>query len=69
MDVLCFVISQMVDELGNIHGRSDGANATAPALLMGSHLVRSGVLFWGFVSSQKSQTLVDLNCDHHTACR
>jgi len=27
-----------VDDLGNVHGRSDGANATAPALLMGSHL-------------------------------
>lgn len=26
------------DELGNVHGRSDGANATAPALLLGSHL-------------------------------
>lgn len=29
------------DELGNVHGRSDGANATAPALLLGSHLVRT----------------------------
>ncbi|KAG0589288.1 hypothetical protein M758_1G008900 [Ceratodon purpureus] len=26
------------DKLGNVHGRSDGANATAPALLLGSHL-------------------------------
>ncbi|XP_024392183.1 allantoate deiminase 2 [Physcomitrium patens] len=26
------------DELGNVHGRSDGANATAPALLLGSHM-------------------------------
>ncbi|EFJ29608.1 hypothetical protein SELMODRAFT_91525 [Selaginella moellendorffii] len=27
-----------MDDIGNIHGRADGANASAPALLMGSHL-------------------------------
>ena len=25
--------------MGNVHGRSNGANATAPALLLGSHYV------------------------------
>lgn len=25
--------------MGNVHGRVDGINASAPALLMGSHLV------------------------------
>lgn len=28
-----------VDIMGNVHGRVDGINASAPALLMGSHLV------------------------------
>lgn len=36
-ELTCF---RWEDELGNVHGRSDGANATAPALLLGSHLVR-----------------------------
>uniref|UniRef100_A0A0C9S7V2 allantoate deiminase n=1 Tax=Wollemia nobilis TaxID=56998 RepID=A0A0C9S7V2_9CONI len=27
-----------VDQMGNVHGRTDGANASAPALLIGSHL-------------------------------
>lgn len=28
-----------VDLMGNVHGRVDGINASAPALLMGSHMV------------------------------
>lgn len=26
-----------MDHVGNVHGRVDGANASAPALLLGSH--------------------------------
>jgi len=43
-----FLVFRWEDELGNVHGRSDGANATAPALLLGSHLVRSRSPFPGF---------------------
>lgn len=35
-----FVISSWVDQMGNVHGRVDGANANAEALLIGSHMVR-----------------------------
>lgn len=38
--VSCFIlISRWVDSLGNVHGRVEGRNASAEALLMGSHLV------------------------------
>ena len=28
-----------IDDIGNVHGRVNGGNASAPALLFGSHLV------------------------------
>jgi len=34
------VICSWVDQMGNVHGRVDGANANAEALLIGSHMVR-----------------------------
>lgn len=33
------LISRWVDCLGNVHGRVEGRNASAEALLIGSHLV------------------------------
>ena len=32
-------ISRWVDQMGNLHGRVEGMNASAKALLIGSHLV------------------------------
>lgn len=38
--VSCFaLIFRWVDCMGNVHGRVEGRNASAEALLMGSHLV------------------------------
>ncbi|KAJ7513463.1 hypothetical protein O6H91_23G000700 [Diphasiastrum complanatum] len=31
-------LNTWIDEIGNIHGRTDGSNSSAPALLIGSHL-------------------------------
>lgn len=45
-EYIWILVFRWEDELGNVHGRSDGANATAPALLLGSHLVRSQILVY-----------------------
>jgi len=42
-----FVLCSWVDQMGNVHGRVEGANANAEALLIGSHMVR--LLFPQFV--------------------
>lgn len=36
---MVMLIFRWVDEMGNVHGRVEGANADAGALLIGSHLV------------------------------
>ena len=37
--LMFMLISSWVDQLGNLHGRVEGMNASAEALLIGSHLV------------------------------
>ena len=51
-----FVISSWVDQMGNVHGRVDGANENAEALLIGSHMVRH--LFLQFILN-KIDTFLD----------
>jgi hypothetical protein len=36
---MLMLISRWVDQMGNVHGRVEGMNANAAALLIGSHLV------------------------------
>lgn len=36
---MLMLISRWVDRMGNVHGRVEGMNASAEALLIGSHLV------------------------------
>ena len=37
--LMFMLISSWVDQLGNLHSRVEGMNASAEALLIGSHLV------------------------------
>lgn len=39
-----------MDQMGNIHGRTDGMNASAAALLFGSHLVMPSTNFFCLIT-------------------
>ena len=47
--LMFMLISSSVDQLGNLHGRVEGMNASAKALLIGFHLV---MLFFFFTIFQ-----------------
>lgn len=44
--LMLVLICSWVDKMGNVHGRVEGMNASAEALLIGSHLVM--LLFFPF---------------------
>jgi hypothetical protein len=49
---MLMLISRWVDQMGNVHGRVEGMNANAAALLIGSHLVMLNLFSLFFIKKK-----------------
>jgi hypothetical protein len=55
---MLMLISRWVDQMGNVHGRVEGMNANAAALLIGSHLVMLNLFSLFFIKKKKKSALI-----------
>jgi hypothetical protein len=63
---MLMLISRWVDQMGNVHGRVEGMNANAAALLIGSHLVMLNLFSLFFIKKKKSAVIVILHAKAYT---